>query len=59
MDVFIDTIGDSHNHPSFYKVMKTREQFVRLTTTSCVHDYEQCVFNDKSINEYDTFRIVV
>ena len=75
MDVIIDTVGDSYNHPSFYKVMKTRGRFARLTTTSCdqkyvppteqrgrwfsgykeLHGYEQRVFNDKSINDYDIF----
>ena len=55
--MIIDKVGDSHNHPSFYLVMKTRGRFARLTTTSSVHDYEQCcVFNDKSINDYDTYR---
>lgn len=77
-DAIIDTVGDSHNYPSFFKVMKTRGRFARLNTTSCeqkhvaqmekrgmwfggykeLSGYEQRVFNDKTIDDYDIFHSV-
>ena len=32
MDLVIDTVGNSDNHHSFYKVMKTRGRLVRVNT---------------------------
>jgi NADPH:quinone reductase-like Zn-dependent oxidoreductase len=39
MDLIVDTVADSENNPSFFKVKKTRGRLVRLDITSCGQKY--------------------